>query len=70
MGIAANYTMHAYCDGNHPPHELTYDHNEEFIGESWADVCRQARKAGWAISKDRQRAYCPDCNKWKNRNKK
>ncbi len=61
--IAANYTMHLYCDcadctafmgevDCHPGHA-------EYVGESWSEVARSARKDGWRISKDRTRCFAP-----------
>lgn len=56
--IAANYTAHLYCDcavcdDAHNPEQA------EFIGESWTQVARSARKRGWRISQDRTRCYAP-----------
>ncbi|WP_257129205.1 hypothetical protein [Klebsiella quasipneumoniae] len=31
----------------------------DFIGRNMTDISQQARKAGWRISKDRQRCYAP-----------
>lgn len=31
----------------------------DFIGRNMTDISQQARKAGWRISKNRQRCYAP-----------
>lgn len=31
----------------------------QYIGETWGDVVRQARKDGWRIGRDKQTAYAP-----------
>ena len=61
--IAANYTMDLYCDCSECLEKNSWrkwNHNTgEFVGTSWTDVVRQARKCGWRISKDRTRCFAP-----------
>ncbi len=58
--IAANYTTHLYCDCDTCQERKCYFRVEgEYVAESWSATCKQARKDGWRISKDRQRCYAP-----------
>jgi len=61
--IANGYTTHVYCEI-----EGCFE-KAEFFGQSLAQTLRQARRVGWAISSDIQRAYCPEHNRWKNKKK-
>jgi hypothetical protein len=58
--IAANYTMHLYCDCE-KCQALKWGSPDfgEFIGKSWTECAKAARDCGWRISKDRQRAFAP-----------
>ena len=58
--IAANYTAHFYCDCencNSGPFQAS--ESGEYVGNSWSQVAKEARKDGWRISKNRERAYAP-----------
>lgn len=58
--IAANYTMHLYCDCEEcASHMWTTPTNILHIGETWADCAKEAKEDGWKISRDRTRAYAP-----------
>lgn len=57
MVIAANYTLHIYCDCQKCKDEYWNAARGEYIGETWTDVARQARADGWYISRDRCVAY-------------
>jgi len=65
MGVTRGYTTNLYCD--HEDHEswLLNDEMGEYVGETWAETARDARRDGWHISKDRQTAICPRHNKKK-----
>ncbi|HHZ4937249.1 TPA: hypothetical protein ACWH67_003381 [Salmonella enterica] len=58
--IAANYTAHFYCDcdGCTSKQWGSPDFGE-FIGNSWSQCAREARKSGWRISSDRTRCFAP-----------
>ena len=56
--IVANYTAHFYCDCE-ACEEASNLEQAEYIGESWAQVSREARKDGWRISADRTRSFAP-----------
>ena len=51
--IAANYTMHIYCDCVNCMNFKSKPKSDEFIGQNWRDVSKQAKREGWKISKDR-----------------
>lgn len=59
MAIAASYTMHLYCDclqctdGKYK----SPDFGEYRYVMGW--LCKEARKDGWRISKDKTRAFAP-----------
>lgn len=60
MAITEGYCADLYCDcadclsGKIYPQSGAY-----FIGRNMTDISRQAREAGWRISKDRQHCYAP-----------
>ena len=62
--IAANYTMHLYCENmdTHTYHEQNDIATAEYVAETWGQVAKMARLDGWRISRDRQRCYCPLCS--------
>jgi hypothetical protein len=58
--IAANYTAHFYCDcENCNCRPFQAPESGEYVGNSWSQVAKEARKDGWRISKNRERAYAP-----------
>lgn len=64
--IAATYTADLYCDCEKCKadpfayEEWNTDRGfSQYTGQSWSECARDARKDGWHISKDRQRAYAP-----------
>lgn len=58
--IAANYTTHLYCDCEECTEKQWGSPDVgEYVGESWTECAKEARKHGWRISKDRQRCYAP-----------
>lgn len=64
--IAASYTLHLYCDCERcktdPFAYMEYRRDRgfaEYTGQTWSECAGYARKEGWYISKDRQRAYAP-----------
>lgn len=67
--IASGYTMNLYCEFQTDlsvhsyMDELTYKSIGEFVGETYAQCAKQAKKAGWFLTSDRQRCYCPSCAK-------
>ncbi|WP_075203174.1 hypothetical protein [Pantoea vagans] len=55
--IAAIYSVDLYCDCEeciHWPFTGTY------TGNSWTECSKEARKDGWRISRDRERAFAPN----------
>ncbi|MCM8117601.1 hypothetical protein M8U16_18355 [Enterobacter hormaechei] len=60
MPIAANYTMHLYCDCKTCTEELWHGPEfGEYVGNTWSECAKEARSHGWRISKDRTRAFAP-----------
>jgi hypothetical protein len=58
---ASCYTMDLYCDHTNPAHPWdSFPHS--FMGETFGECAKQARKRGWVLHKDRT-ATCPICNK-------
>ncbi len=58
--IAANYTMHLYCDcGDCSSHSWRNPETGEYVGKSWTECATEARKDGWRISADKTRATAP-----------
>lgn len=58
--IAANYSVHLYCDCIDCNHDVfSRSTQAEYQNESWTRCANEARKDGWRISKDRERAYAP-----------
>ena len=65
--IVSGYALDIYCDvakcrpkwkpanGGSP--------DAEFTGETYSYCARLAKKAGWRLSRDRQKAVCPACCK-------
>lgn len=56
--IAANYTAHLYCDCLECSNRFNPEQGE-FVGESWSEVAKKARRTGWRISQDRERCFAP-----------
>ncbi|EGR4074879.1 hypothetical protein D6U78_10225 [Vibrio cholerae] len=59
--IAANYTMHLYCDCSRCSSNGVHREFGEFVGETWGEVAKQARAQGWTISRDKTRCISPKC---------
>lgn len=58
---AAGYSLDLYCDHHIPDN---YDHNtgmSTYIGSTFADTSRQARKDGWKLHHATFTATCPKC---------
>jgi hypothetical protein len=59
--IANGYSVDLYCE-NMSDHNRRWREIGEgkatYTGETWGECARQARRDGWQISRDRQRAYC------------
>ena len=65
MGYVGGYSLDLYCDG--PNHHSLCD-IPQFSGQTFAQAAREARKAGWKVSKrgeGRECGYalCPECRK-------
>lgn len=59
------YTLDCYCKYNadhHPWSLLHPGYLDQYMGTTYADCARQARKHGWTLHKDGT-ATCPRCNK-------
>ena len=74
MSVVGNYTLNLYCDSrrhsawetNKPWHdEVSYYIGGfgEYIETSYSGCAKDAREQGWLISKDKEIAICPNCNK-------
>ncbi|WP_276642935.1 hypothetical protein [Siccibacter turicensis] len=60
MMIAANYTVHMYCDCDECTGKQWGSPDfGEYVGNSWSQCAKEARANGWRISKDRQHCYAP-----------
>ncbi len=60
MAITEGFCADLYCDCDGCQSGQIYPRAEaDFIGRNMTDISQQARKAGWRISKDRQRCYAP-----------
>ncbi len=60
--IVCGYSLDLYCE--HQTNYQTHVYSEfphTFTGRSWSDTSRDARRAGWHLSKDRGVALCPKC---------
>ena len=66
--IAGCYSLDLYCeDAEGGPCPVPWNKfPDTFTGETWGQCVRQARRAGWRITRDR-RAYCPECSGKKDR---
>ena len=64
-----NDEMHGFMGAKHVSHKsnvpiggrVRHGGYQDYTGQTWGDCAKQARKDGWRISRDRQRAYCPRC---------
>ena len=60
MGITAGSCADLYCDCDGGQSGKIYPQGKaDYIDRNMTDISQQARKAGWRISKDRQRCYAP-----------
>ncbi|UVX29575.1 hypothetical protein PRB81_gp30 [Klebsiella phage VLCpiS13f] len=60
MAITEGFCADLYCDCDGCLSGKIYPQGQaDFIGRNMTDISQQARKAGWRISKDRQRCYAP-----------
>lgn len=60
MTITEGFCADLYCDCDGCQSGQIYPLARfEVTGRNMTDVSQQARKAGWRISKDRQRCYAP-----------
>ena len=61
--IVGCYVLHLYCDTcervHYTPEGASSKH--EFTGDSKQEAYRSARKRGWRISEQVQKAMCPEC---------
>ncbi len=58
--IVAGYSMHLYCE-NHENCSSFRGTFQEIGGDNYADCARQAKRTGWRLTADKQKAYCPIC---------
>lgn len=62
--IASGYTLDLYCDNEkkcRDEHFYFGVPQGQFLGETWADTVKQAKAAGWYVSKKKRVCYCPEC---------
>lgn len=65
--ISSGYTLDLYCDnttGVTNWHTWPSMHDggfAEYTGETWGQCVKAARRDGWLIGRDRQKAICPGC---------
>ena len=68
---AGCYTINLYCDVQcgavNCGHSDIEEPMAEFIGETFAECAREARKAGWQIHRKTRTATCPRCVRLKKR---
>jgi hypothetical protein len=57
--IAAGYVTDLYCDCEECTRPGVQPEFDEFTGQSKAETYRQARRFGWRISADQERAFAP-----------
>lgn len=58
MGLDGKFIGYRLCIDCDEPHcgvSCTY------FADNLTETIKAARKSGWAISKDKRRAYCPNC---------
>ena len=77
--IVGSYSLHLYCDNTKWHGDCLHLHvvtenqkltNEgyrggfaEYIGQTYGECVRYARKDGWVVAHDQSTAYCPRCKK-------
>lgn len=60
MAMTEGYCADLYCDCGDCQSGKIYPRAEaDFIGRNMAEISRQAREAGWRISRDRARVFAP-----------
>ncbi|WP_241608920.1 MULTISPECIES: hypothetical protein [Rosenbergiella] len=60
MMIAASYTLHLHCDCDECTAKKWGSPDfGEYVGETWSECSRAAKKDGWFISKDRTACLSP-----------
>lgn len=57
--IVGGYSLHLYCDCNLATHPFDA-FPDEYVGETEGQTRREARNAGWILTRDRK-AICPLC---------
>ncbi len=60
MQYASGYSLDLYCDapGNHDFNDV-FPH--QYVGETFAECVKQAKKYGWKIHYKTRTATCPKC---------
>lgn len=65
LHYASGYSLDLYCDqpnqGEATKHSWFETYRETFVGETFADCARQAKKTGWKIHRKTRTATCPYC---------
>lgn len=59
--IVGAYSLDLYCDNEKYKHPFGYMPHQ-YVGETYAECVREARRDGWLISNDRQKCLCPKCS--------
>jgi hypothetical protein len=68
--VVGCYSVELYCEnaendsdgkrGDCPDFWSSFPH--VYTGETYGQCARQARRAGWVLTRDRRHAYCPKCS--------
>jgi hypothetical protein len=65
--IASGYSVDLYCDvrscGKHPSRSWTKTTEASYVGETWSECARQAKRDGWKLRRAPGYAICPGCAK-------
>jgi hypothetical protein len=75
--IVGGYTLDLYCDnddrddhhftggefwvGENWSNKLTISH--QFVGETFAQAARKARRDGWIVNRSKNKCLCPACSR-------
>lgn len=61
---ASGYSLDLYCDKDNVKHShLEFPHT--YVGETFGECAKEARKNGWVIHRKTRTATCPKCNRSK-----
>lgn len=61
LQYAGTYLLHLYCDVNDDDRHGGAVYMHEFVGDTFTDCAKQARRVGWKIDRETRTATCPRC---------